>query len=275
MKRLRLAFLTLLLAFTPSFLLSGTTLYPQFTLKSLDGTSYSNRSLRGKAVFITFFARACKPCQKEVPFLNELQKKYKDTLAVIAIAFMENDEEKVRALARQWGIEYPICLDPDGRASLAMEVSALPKGFLLDHKGRIINSFEGMSDKNCEKLTQTLSLLQRVIQIYRDKGPAFYIAPLQEATDDAAGQGKIWQDKITSWISTEGIMTVPSPDDADYVITGNVSRISNTVGIEIVISYAGVEDARLSDRVLKGDDARLRRLLLEKIRQFPYIPARE
>ena len=92
----------LLILFPCSLVIAKIPNYPKFTLKSLDGVTYTNQILRGKAVFITFFARGCLPCKKEVPLLNDLMNKYSDTLTIVGIAFKENDPKKLNALANEW-----------------------------------------------------------------------------------------------------------------------------------------------------------------------------
>ncbi|MBW2599997.1 MAG: redoxin family protein [Deltaproteobacteria bacterium] len=245
--------------------------YPQFSLLCLDGKRYSSKSLRGQAVFLTFFASWCGPCRKEVPFLNELTAKYPDALTIVGIGFKESDKNKLGALAKQWGIKYPVSPDPDGKAARGFRVNTLPRGFLIDHKGKLLKRYEGMSAKNRQDLTKRLANLQQSIKRYQSTGPGFYVSVFEEANESAAGQGSIWQARITSWLKAKGIGIASSPQDADYIISGNISKISKIVGVEIVINHSsGAVEYKFSDSVIGGKDDRLRELLNERLQAIPF-----
>src|SRR5690242_10411134 len=49
---------------------------PEFSLPSLQGSTVSLASLRGKVVLIDFWAQWCEPCKKELPQLDKLSKEY-------------------------------------------------------------------------------------------------------------------------------------------------------------------------------------------------------
>lgn len=49
---------------------------PDFRKKSLKGSQYELRALRGQVVVLNFWFAACGPCVKEIPILNEIAEKY-------------------------------------------------------------------------------------------------------------------------------------------------------------------------------------------------------
>src|SRR5918911_93822 len=44
---------------------------PDFSLKSLDGTTFKSSSLKGEVVVLNFWATYCEPCRSEIPELNQ------------------------------------------------------------------------------------------------------------------------------------------------------------------------------------------------------------
>jgi len=249
--------------------------YPQFSLRTLDGKSYSSKSLRGSAVLLTFFSRSCPPCKAEVPVLKELVARYGDIMVVLGIGFMEDDPATLASLVKELGITYPVCLDPNGAAARAFNVTVLPKGFLIDHRGKLIAFYNGMAEKNRQDLVKRITALDPEIKLYRAHGPAIYIGTLADA-DAVAGDGELWRKKISGWLTEKGVRIASTKDEADYIISGNVARIEEIFGVEVIVSdYLGREEMRLSDRVKKGDDARLKKAFLENMAKIPYIPIRK
>lgn len=245
--------------------------YPRYKLVTFDGKTFSSVSLRGSAVFLTFFARACKPCEQEVPFLNELSQKYKGHLSVLAVPFMEK-EEAIPQLVKSWNITYPVCLDTDGSIAKAFNVSVLPRGFLLDHRGVIVSDYKGLLEKDKSDILNRLNSLIPLIQGYRKTGPSFFVKAFEEKTSEASGLGGQWASRVTDWLKEEGAVVVREEQRADYIIGGEVSKIGKILGVVITISYGGMVEKSISDRVIGTDDSRLRNLFVETLRAIPYFP---
>lgn len=245
--------------------------YPRYKLVTFDGKAFSSVSLRGSAVFLTFFARACKPCEREVPFLNELSQKYKGYLLVLAVPFMEK-EEAIPQLVKLWNITYPVCIDNDGSIAKAFNVSVLPRGFLVDHRGMIVSDYKGLTEKDKADIINRLNLFIPLIQSYRKTGPSFFVKTFEERTSEASGLGGQWATKITEWLKEEGAVVEREEQRGDYIIGGEVSKIGKILGVVITISYGGMVEKSVSDRVIGTEDSRLRELFVETLRAIPYFP---
>src|SRR5882724_781643 len=50
---------------------------PELTLKDLDGKDVSLSDYKGKVVLVNFWATWCLPCREEIPWLIEMQQKYR------------------------------------------------------------------------------------------------------------------------------------------------------------------------------------------------------
>lgn len=138
-------------------------LYPKFDLESVEGDRFVSEDLKGKIVFLTFFAKGCEPCREEVPFLNGLQKKYPDTLLVLGVGFLENNPERLKKLGAHWGIEYPYCTDPENIAMEQFGIYTLPRGYLLDDTGKLVKVYEGMSPKHRKDLSKKVAAIHKAI----------------------------------------------------------------------------------------------------------------
>ena len=251
---------------------AGAPKYPKFELYTIDTKLKTSLGLRGQAVMIAFFARSCPPCRMEVPFFNSLHEKYPDTLTILGIAFYENDYHRLLALIKDWGIRYPVCPDQTGMVGKAFDVYVFPSTFLMDHRGEIIATYKGLSDKFNRDIIKKIEELEPLIKVYREKGPMFYVSEFKEDGEGVKGQGKAWQSKITAWLKNKKIIIASRKKDADYIISGSVSKASGSFEITTVISnFGGVEEVSFPMTIKKSEESKLRKLLFEKLEKFPYV----
>ena len=109
----------------------------------IDGRAYNFADLRGKVVFVNFWATWCPPCIAEMPDLVELQEKYRDQLLVIGVSEDEEPVDVVRKFAAERGVNYPIVMvTPELRAAFPLVV-ALPTTFMLNTEGGLAKKHVG------------------------------------------------------------------------------------------------------------------------------------
>jgi len=121
---------------------------PAFTLNTLDGKPVSLNSLRGKAVLLNFWATWCGPCKEEMPWIVELQKKYKDQgLEVVGVAFDDTSNDKIADFAAKMKVNYTVLKGSDEVADNYGGVDGLPITFFIGRDGRIVEKSMGMVDK--------------------------------------------------------------------------------------------------------------------------------
>ena len=86
-----------------------------YQLTDLDGHPVRLADLRGKAVWINFWASWCPPCQSETPVIRDVAEKYASRgLAVIGISVQETSVEDIRAYATRYQLGYTIAADLSG-----------------------------------------------------------------------------------------------------------------------------------------------------------------
>ncbi|MFL5779077.1 MAG: TlpA family protein disulfide reductase [Chloroflexota bacterium] len=123
-------------------------LAPDFAADLPDGTSYRLTDLegkpvqlgdlRGRAVWLNFFATWCPPCQAETPVIRDLHDEYAGKgLDVIAVSVQESSPADVAAYARRYQLGYRIGFDGSGTIFHRYRVYALPTQFFIRPDGRI------------------------------------------------------------------------------------------------------------------------------------------
>lgn len=109
---------------------------PDFTVPRLGAGSIALEALRGRLVFLNFWATWCPPCKREMPSMERLYRRYRDRgLAVVAISIDSGGVEGVAAFVKRLGLTFPIGLDPTVEVANRYRVRALPSSFLIDRRG--------------------------------------------------------------------------------------------------------------------------------------------
>ncbi len=112
---------------------------PDFTLNALDGEKMTLSDLRGKVVLVNLWASWCPPCRAEMPTLDAVYRKYRDTgFVVLAVNTTYQDTEAdARAFVQRLGLTFPILLDRDGTTSQRYKLQGLPTSFFVGRDGII------------------------------------------------------------------------------------------------------------------------------------------
>jgi thiol-disulfide isomerase/thioredoxin len=118
---------------------------PDFSLKSLDGKEVKLSDFRGKAVLLNFWATWCGPCKIEMPWFQELQKKYgPQGLQVLGVAMDDTSPEVVGKFAKQTGVDYLIVMGKEAVGEQYGGVQFLPTTFYIDRQGKVVDRAFGL-----------------------------------------------------------------------------------------------------------------------------------
>ncbi len=112
---------------------------PEFEVAALSGESIRLSQFRGRPVLLSFSASWCPSCREGAPVLQAVHERHPD-LAVLLVACGE-DAATAQAFAKEYGITFPVTLDPTNKASRDYRVYSIPSVFLIDAKGIIRNRF--------------------------------------------------------------------------------------------------------------------------------------
>lgn len=117
-----------------------------FTLKDMNGIDVNLASFKGKVILLNFWATWCGPCKLEIPWLIELQNRYRDDLVVLGFS-VDDTVEKMRPYAEGFGINYPLLVGL-GREDVQDAFGplwAIPVTVIIDRDGRISYRHSGIA----------------------------------------------------------------------------------------------------------------------------------
>jgi peroxiredoxin len=121
---------------------------PDLSFTPLDGKPMSFEQLRGKVVFVNFWATSCAACIEEMPDLSRLQKKYEaQGFRIVAVAMEYDQPQYVRNFSKQNALPFMVAHDADGKLAQGFGgIMATPTSFLIDKQGRIVKRYMGKPD---------------------------------------------------------------------------------------------------------------------------------
>ena len=109
-----------------------------YQLTDLDGRPVRLADLRGKAVWINFWASWCPPCQSETPVIRDLAERYADRgLVVIGISVQETSVSDIRTYATRYQLGYTIAADLSGNIFRLYHPPGLPTQVFVGPEGAI------------------------------------------------------------------------------------------------------------------------------------------
>ena len=115
--------------------------------------------LKGKVVFLNFWATWCGPCRAEMPSMEALHNSYREKgLEILAVNSGEN-QAQVLAFMTGNQLSFPVALDMDGKVSMAYGIQAIPTSFLIDREGKIIARLVGSLDWDTPKIRAAMEML--------------------------------------------------------------------------------------------------------------------
>lgn len=159
--RFTLSVIVLLIA-TNSWAVQVNNKAPEFTLPDIYGKTLSLNSLKGKVVYINFWASWCGPCKQEFPQLVKLAARYSGSdLIILAI-----NQDKNRSGMEDFLDKNPISssnmkvlTDPETSVISSYGPRAMPTSFIIDKEGVVRYIHFGFSESDPSKWIKEIDRL--------------------------------------------------------------------------------------------------------------------
>ena len=137
-----------------------------FTVKDLEDHEVFLSQFKGRVVLVNFWATWCGPCNIEIPWLIDLQNKYRaQGFTVLGVAMDEEGRSAVAPFVQvkrfkvggaAQSMNYPIVLGNDATAAKFGGLVGLPTSVLISQDGRVVKRVDGLvSYDEIEKAIQS------------------------------------------------------------------------------------------------------------------------
>lgn len=129
------------------------------SFKGEDGKTVTLSSLKGKVVFINFWATWCPPCIHEMPSINELKQSFKGNDNIVFLMVdVDNKMEKSSAFMQENNYDLPVYVPASNIPSDYLG-GAIPTTVILDKSGDMMARMEGGRDYTDPEIAKALNEL--------------------------------------------------------------------------------------------------------------------
>ena len=130
-----------------------------FTLDKMSGGVLDVEELKGKVVFINFWATWCPPCIAEMPSIQKLYDNYKDNpdIAFIILNVEGPEEKKVGKFLSKKGYTFPIYFPNATQIPKVYESNGIPTTFVIGKDGFIAYKKVGMANYDSDNFVKFIA----------------------------------------------------------------------------------------------------------------------
>ncbi|MDQ1001674.1 peroxiredoxin [Neobacillus niacini] len=116
---------------------------PDFVLVDMEGKKHKLSDYKGQGVFLNFWGTWCKPCEAEMPYINNQYNHFKDMGVQVLAVNVSESELAVNQFIERKGLDFPNVIDTDGQVQAAYGINPLPATFLIDKNGKVVKYHTG------------------------------------------------------------------------------------------------------------------------------------
>jgi thiol-disulfide isomerase/thioredoxin len=118
-------------------------------------------SLRGKVVYVDFWASWCVPCRLSMPALETLYRERRDQGFVVVGVNKDVSADDAKRFLGKVGVSFPLVSDLGDAAARGFDVRAMPSGYLVDRKGVVRKVHRGFTGETAAELRGEIDALMK------------------------------------------------------------------------------------------------------------------
>ncbi|WP_367209278.1 TlpA family protein disulfide reductase [Sphingobacterium sp. R2] len=128
----------------------------ELSFKDKEGKVLQLSALKGKVVFINFWATWCPPCIHELPSIDQLKQSLKDNKDIVFLLVdVDGDMEKSSAFMAENKYDLPLYI-AEGDIPAEFLGQSIPTTVILDKDGKIVERLEGSRDYGAPEIKKAL-----------------------------------------------------------------------------------------------------------------------
>jgi cytochrome c biogenesis protein CcmG, thiol:disulfide interchange protein DsbE len=132
---------------------------PAFALPTSGGETVALDRLRGRVVYVDFWASWCGPCRRSFPWMNEMQSKYGARGFTVVGVNVDKRRADAERFLRETPAAFTVVYDEAGKTPAAFAVKGMPSSYLVDADGKVVAVESGFRDEQTAPLEEKIRAL--------------------------------------------------------------------------------------------------------------------
>ena len=144
------------LAVAPAWSLDAGAPAPDLNLPGLkDGVNLA--ALKGKVVYVDFWASWCGPCKQSFPFMNALQGKYGAQGFEVVAVNLDAKRADADKFLTEVPAQFTIAFDAKGDSARRFDVKGMPSSYLIGRDGKVVAAHKGFKEEDRQELDSRIT----------------------------------------------------------------------------------------------------------------------
>jgi len=131
---------------------------PTFTLPG-DKQKVNLDKLKGKVVYLDFWASWCDPCRKSFPWMNDMHSRFDSKKFTIIAVNLDSSKEEALSFLEKVPANFQIAYDPEGKVATKYDLKAMPSSYLIDKKGQLVFAHKGYREGDASEIEAKIKKL--------------------------------------------------------------------------------------------------------------------
>lgn len=132
---------------------------PAFILPGSDKQTINLEKLKGKVVYLDFWASWCDPCRKSFPWMNDMHDRYNGKDFTIIAVNLDSSKAEADKFLKKVPADFNIAYDPEGLVAEKYNLKAMPTSYLIDKTGKLVFAHKGYREGDADKIEQKIRQL--------------------------------------------------------------------------------------------------------------------
>ena len=128
---------------------------PDINLPGIDG-NVQLKNLKGKVVYLDFWASWCLPCKKSFPWMNEMKDRYSSQGFEILAVNLDKDRTLADEFLKEMPANFLVAFDASGDSASTYKLKGMPGSYMIGRNGMLHASHIGFREKDKDKLEQLI-----------------------------------------------------------------------------------------------------------------------
>jgi thiol-disulfide isomerase/thioredoxin len=116
-------------------------------------------ALKGKVVYVDFWASWCVPCRLSMPTLDGMYRKHAAQGFTVVGFNKDVEAADAQRFLQRVPVSFPLAQDVKDAAAQAFDVKAMPSGYLVDRKGIVRKVHRGFTQETAASLEHEIEEL--------------------------------------------------------------------------------------------------------------------